>query len=288
MMSSQQDGSDMACTASVALAGCRITRPPTFAGHVEIVAARQAPRGFAARLSNNLGVCMKFGASHEVMSDGRHLVYPADAVRVRVPGCVWSSEVADVGFLSIDIDSSLLPQSLRRQPMRFLERECPDVRRFAVALETGDTRLAQESALAELIRWLFTRALLDADELCEDPPRARAIRQAQEYLAASLSGNPSLEDLATVTGTNKFVLLRYFKKEFGIGPHSYLVRLRVERARYLLARGQPPIEVATAVGFADQGHLGRHFRRIVGVTPGEYAKRSRSVTSVVERCQASQ
>ncbi len=279
MKSSQQDALDIAYPTSVALAGCRIARPSTFDGGVEIVAARQVPRGFAARVSNNLGVCLKFGASHHVMSDGRHLVYPADAVCVRVPGCVWSSDVANVGFLSIDIDATLLPRGLRKQPMRFLEREIPDVRRFAAALESGETRLAQESALTELVRWLSSRALLDADELREDPPRARAIRQAQEYLVASMNGNPSLQDLATATGTNKFVLLRYFKKEFGIGPHRYLVRLRVERARYLLARGRPPIEVAATVGFADQGHLGRHFVRIVGVTPGEYAKRSRSGSS---------
>jgi AraC-like DNA-binding protein len=44
----------------------------------------------------------------------------------------------------------------------------------------------------------------------------------------------------------------------------------VERARELLAAGEPPSAVAWATGFADQSHLTRHFRRAIGVPPGRY------------------
>ncbi|CAM5537911.1 AraC family transcriptional regulator OS=Streptomyces fumanus OX=67302 GN=GCM10018772_29740 PE=4 SV=1 [Streptomyces fumanus] len=45
---------------------------------------------------------------------------------------------------------------------------------------------------------------------------------------------------------------------------------RVERARQLLLAGRAPADVATATGFYDQAHLTRHFKRLVGVTPGRY------------------
>ena len=59
---------------------------------------------------------------------------------------------------------------------------------------------------------------------------------------------------------------------FGIAPHQYLTSRRVDRARRLLLDGRPPGEVAALTGFHDQSHLTRHFRRLVGVTPGRYAR----------------
>ncbi|HEU5075201.1 MAG TPA: AraC family transcriptional regulator [Polyangiaceae bacterium] len=269
----------------VALSGCRISRPATFAGHVEIVLAGAAPRGFSAHLSDSLGLCLKIGAAHAVTSDGRKLTYPANAVCVRHPGCVWSSEVAAVGFVSIDVARALLPRDLEPRPMQFLRGDVLDMQRMAAALETGESRLQQDAALASLIEWLSRRNVLEADSLREETSRTRVMRQAEALLRAELDRTPSLQELAEATNTNRFVLLRYFKKELGIGPHGYLVRLRVERARDLLARGQPPIDVAVAVGFADQAHLNRHFTRILGITPGEYARQVRSLAPVPARSE---
>ena len=67
-------------------------------------------------------------------------------------------------------------------------------------------------------------------------------------------------------------LVRAFSAAYGIAPHQYLNSRRVDRARRLLLEGRPPGEVATTTGFFDQSHLTRHFRKLVGVTPGRYSK----------------
>jgi len=67
-------------------------------------------------------------------------------------------------------------------------------------------------------------------------------------------------------------LLRRFRAETGLAPYEYVVSRRIEEARRLLAAGLPPAEVSVRAGFADQSHLNRHFRRIVGVTPGRFAR----------------
>ena len=54
-------------------------------------------------------------------------------------------------------------------------------------------------------------------------------------------------------------------------PYAWLAQHRVARARLLLDRGHRPAEAAALAGFADQAHLTRWFRRVVGVTPGAYA-----------------
>jgi AraC-like DNA-binding protein len=53
-------------------------------------------------------------------------------------------------------------------------------------------------------------------------------------------------------------------------PHAYLTRLRIMRAKELLATGERPSSIAPQVGFYDQSQLTRHFRRIVGTTPARY------------------
>jgi len=82
-----------------------------------------------------------------------------------------------------------------------------------------------------------------------------------------------LDDLARATGVDRFRLSRAFKAAFGLAPHAYLVQLRLAKARRLLAAGQPPALVAMSLGFADQSHMGRWFRRAYGLTPARYRRR---------------
>ena len=66
-------------------------------------------------------------------------------------------------------------------------------------------------------------------------------------------------------------LVRCFTRTFGVPPHRYVVGRRVEAARRRLLDGEPVAQVAVGVGFHDQAHLTRHFRRHVGTTPARYA-----------------
>ncbi|MFG3440412.1 AraC family ligand binding domain-containing protein [Nonomuraea sp. NPDC047897] len=100
----------------------------------------------------------------------------------------------------------------------------------------------------------------------------RAVREAIEVLGASLADPPTLDRLAETVRASPFPLLRAFKAETGLPPHAYLTSLRVRRARRLLKSGRPPAEVAAEVGFTDQAHLSRHFKRIVGVPPAAYQR----------------
>ncbi|MER7401013.1 AraC family transcriptional regulator [Streptomyces sp. NPDC000070] len=96
---------------------------------------------------------------------------------------------------------------------------------------------------------------------------ARAVR---DRLADELLEPPSLADLATDLGLSRYQLLRAFRTTMGVPPYAWLAQHRVARARGLLETGLRPAEVAGLVGFADQAHLTRWFRRVLGVTPAAY------------------
>ncbi|MDO0927098.1 AraC family transcriptional regulator [Streptomyces sp. TG1A-8] len=103
-----------------------------------------------------------------------------------------------------------------------------------------------------------------------DPALARSLR---ELLDEHVTGAPTLTDAARLLHAHPAHLVRAFSGAYGIAPHQYLVSRRIGRARRLLLDGLRPGEVAAATGFYDQAHLTRHFKKLVGVTPGRYASR---------------
>lgn len=80
----------------------------------------------------------------------------------------------------------------------------------------------------------------------------------------------TLDEAARLIHAHPTHLVRVFTGAFGIAPHQYLMSRRVELARRLLLDGRPLSEVAISAGFYDQSHFTRHFKRVVGTTPGRY------------------
>jgi transcriptional regulator GlxA family with amidase domain len=100
---------------------------------------------------------------------------------------------------------------------------------------------------------------------------ARCHAPGREYVDAHLGGSMDLATLAGVVGVSIHHFARGFKHSTGITPHHYLTQKRVERAQHLLADTELSLsEIAYAVGFSDQSHLARHFRQMLGVTPGQF------------------
>ncbi|MEU6103729.1 AraC family transcriptional regulator [Streptomyces flaveolus] len=100
-----------------------------------------------------------------------------------------------------------------------------------------------------------------------DPVLARRLR---ELLDERVVEGVGLEEAGGLVSAHPAHLVRAFSTAYGIAPHQYLMSRRVDLARRLLLAGRAPADVAGATGFYDQAHLTRHFKRLVGVTPGRY------------------
>ncbi|MEV0228928.1 AraC family transcriptional regulator [Nonomuraea sp. NPDC050786] len=139
------------------------------------------------------------------------------------------------------------------------------------AAERGDA-LAASTLSGTLFARLVTRHATPRPAAVLPSAGARAVREALDLLHESLVDPPTLDDLAGAVGARPFSLLRAFKAVTGLPPHAYLTSLRVRQARRLLQSGVRPAQVAAEVGFTDQAHLNRHFKRIVGVPPAAYQR----------------
>jgi len=94
--------------------------------------------------------------------------------------------------------------------------------------------------------------------------------QARDWLIAHHAENPGLAQMAQQLQVDRFRLSRLFQAHWGLPPHAWLVQWRLSQARRQLAQGQPVADVAAALGFADQSHLGRWFKRACQLTPSRY------------------
>ncbi len=100
-----------------------------------------------------------------------------------------------------------------------------------------------------------------------------AVRRVQELLRADLGATLRLESLARDVGLSPWHLNRVFSRSVGLPPHAWRNQWRLAQAKRLLRSGLGPADVAASLGFADQSHLHRLFKRAFGVTPGGYAPR---------------
>jgi AraC family transcriptional regulator len=112
------------------------------------------------------------------------------------------------------------------------------------------------------------RLLVSADGVLS----RRKLRTVVEYIMENLGGSPTLEEMAAVVHLSPYHFARQFKAATGLPPYQYVIARRVERAQHLL-RGDGELglaEVAFRAGFSDQSHFSSHFKRIIGVTPGQF------------------
>jgi AraC family transcriptional regulator len=97
------------------------------------------------------------------------------------------------------------------------------------------------------------------------------LRIAKEHLEQHVGSDSSLADIAELIGLSLSRLVRGFKASTGYAPYTWWTQARIQKAKALLAGGTMSLsEIALEVGFADQSHFTKAFKRSAGVTPGAW------------------
>ena len=142
-----------------------------------------------------------------------------------------------------------------------------------MALDREASQLTCDSLFLEALASLAP--LLSAPLPERLPSRAReprAVASVRDFLEARRDEDLTLRQLAEAADLHPHYLVRAFKKAYGLPPHGYQRHLRLLEGKRRLANGQPIADVALDLGFFDQSHFHRHFKRTFGVSPGAYRK----------------
>lgn len=122
-----------------------------------------------------------------------------------------------------------------------------------------------EAGLLDLFEMLFRR-----HGRSFDPRRERGdarVRLIRELVLDAPEQAFTLRGLAQAAGLSRRHFTRLFRRDVGIAPHQFVIQAKLRAARRLIEAGEPVAEAAAAMGFADQSHFGRHFKRHYGFTP---------------------
>jgi len=155
-----------------------------------------------------------------------------------------------------------------------------DDRWAAASLATLHTTLAHGGSLLEreaALTWTLGQLFERYGEARARPTlgsERQAVLKARRYVDEHFSEGVRLAELAGHVALSPYHLLRAFRAEFGLPPHAYLENVRIRQAERLIAAGKPLAEVSAETGFSSQSHLTHRFRKIIGVTPGQYSRAS--------------
>ena len=190
-----------------------------------------------------------------VAHDGR----PATTHGYRMRVLYLDAAVLGEHLIGSAVDRPLIPDpSLRRSLSAVHE-----------LLDCADDALEAESRLALIIERLggHLRDRIDHHEWGRSGALAEELRA---LLDAHLVETLTLAAAGRQLGASPAHLVRCFTRTFGLAPHAYRIGRRIEVARLQLLDGRPAADVAVSAGFYDQSHFTRHFKRLVGTTPGLY------------------
>lgn len=236
------------------------------------------------------GIPNHFGTSIQIMgrshwtSGGAEWSSAPGNVSVKVPGevSIERAREGEIAFQTVLFDEALIdeaqlvldrpimksrihaidPRDQRARPLFALHRK----------LLGAEPDFAIEEAMCNAVHALVDIVCAPRGATFERTRFSAAVARARAFLDERFTETIGLDALAAHARLDKFRLCRAFSEQVGLPPHAYVTHRRITRAQELLARGMSQAEVATSVGFYDQSLMHRHFKRILRLTPGAFAR----------------
>lgn len=198
------------------------------------------------------------GASHRCRpryAEHSYLVFCIDRDRVKkIASRLFGKEMPAPYFKSIRIDDRRMKMKMKRI--------------ILLMQKTGAVREVEKDLDSLLIN-----LIMHAGEISAPPiPASRnaAVKRACAFINNNYSLNFTLKDLSKIAHLSPYHLQRLFLEEKGVSPHEYSMQQRIRKARELLLKGNTIAGVAFDLGFTDQSHFTRYFKKATGTTPGAY------------------
>lgn len=255
-----------------------LRRYPELCGS-EVIHASFAARAFAPHTHDTWTIGLVEQGANRFRRERTAWIADAGMVCVVNPGEVHTGGGAAMTYSDLMPSAALLAQAFPQTPIAHLFLKdavfaqgpaVAAIRQMFATLAGPCGPVAREQAVIEGLAVLFMSAhrLAAGDRRCDRQPRAAHL--AQEYIEANLHQSVSLASLAALTGLSMFHFCRVFEAALGMPPAAYLRNRRVQRARQLISKGCALADAAAMAGFADQSHMTRLFRSMLGASPAQW------------------
>jgi AraC-like DNA-binding protein len=258
---------------------------------VGLLRARYVRQSFPRHTHDCFVVCVNERGAHASWYAGRTVIIPERAIAVvppgevhtgySVPGSPWHYRAM---YPSAELIAALASEvGLPAQSTPTFPGLCLSDANLADAFvrthrqcETTLDPLECEGSVADILMAVLERHATGAKRLVDALPPDRAVARAIEHIQDCYARRITLNGVAEAAGISRYAVLRAFRRMVGIPPYAFVTQVRIEHAKHLLRAGVGIAAVSQRVGFADQSHLTRHFKRLMGVTPGVFARGARA------------
>jgi AraC-like DNA-binding protein len=229
-------------------------------------------------------LCATLGGSSYLDCRGTSLLARPGTLALVAPGDIHANRKIACSFRCVLMEFGALQNAMEQ----FLERSIPEldfrsgliedqhtIARFLKvhrSLEEDEPGLGRDDFAISFLHQLCVRHGTASLPLPPNGNENLAVRQTKRFLDEHFAERVSLHELARCMGLSAYHLHRSFQRRIGMPPHEYQIQVRIIKAKAFLRLGRSLSETAALVGFVDQSHLTRHFKRSVGVTPGKFLR----------------
>jgi AraC family transcriptional regulator len=255
-------------------------------GHIAIARVNGALR--QSKPADVFAFIISEGASVKMAIEGKERVlYPGSFIGV-LPGQRCATEKPEGGseFLVTYVDrvfaERLLLDLFRHTHIRFSEDPVAienDISLLLGALIRGLEKPHEVSSFIMkttatlLVARLFLISVSENPADGERKPKSGNIQNAMRFIHENYYQECSVEEVASSAHISIYHFIRVFKKETGLTPHEYLLRVRLDAAKELLGSSEHQMkEIGYLCGFSDAGSFSRVFRKRTGIPPLSYRR----------------
>jgi AraC-like DNA-binding protein len=237
---------------------------------IEVIRGKSVTRECPRHWHEEIHICLIEAGGGTLFYNGNNYTTPPESLFIVQPGEMHGNHTDNPEITGSENHSFWL-----RTPIIFDADILQLFRKAHRTFESSSSNLERDSLLMELFAEIIFRHSGNQTNSQRIKSERYAIRRVCEYLEENLAENILLKDLSEIANLSPFHFSRTFLLEKGLPPHAYQTQLRIIRAKHLLRTGETLSSVASILGFADQSHFTRHFKRIVGTTPGQYMQTAR-------------
>lgn len=150
---------------------------------------------------------------------------------------------------------------------------------FFELLGTSGTCLERQITLNNFLYYTIQNLSTTPPPEENSGPQDEALARVKSFIDENFRRNLTLNNLSDIACISSFHLQKLFVKKYGVSPHEHLINCRIHEAERLLRMNTSLAEAALNSGFFDQSHFSRHFKRVIGLSPGRFIAENTPVIS---------
>jgi AraC-like DNA-binding protein len=146
-----------------------------------------------------------------------------------------------------------------------------NIREFHNLAEYEKSSLQLVSLYEEIIMQLKACSLGHSSDIL-DEKISSGIYLAKQFIEKNCQFDTSLKEISDIACLSEFHFNRYFHKCYGLSPYAYYLICKIKKSQKVLVKQKSVVKTAYEIGFFDQSHYTRLFKKNIGVTPGKYLR----------------